>query len=86
MGKVLVDSSAMEMWRTKMQSVNSNCVDDIEKIENVIRSLNDSFQGDYESAFAESFTNYCNIIKESHNNMKDFSGFLDKIYEIMNNQ
>lgn len=86
MGKVYVDSSAMEVWRTKMQSVNSNCIDDINKIRGIIKSLPDSFQGNYEEAFSESFNKFCDIIEESHTNMKDFSGFLDKIYEVMSNQ
>lgn len=86
MGQVYVESTSMETWRARMQSVNSNCISDIDNIKSTISSLNDSFQGDYETAFSDSFNKFCDIIKESHNNMKDFSGFLDKIYEVMNNQ
>ncbi len=86
MAQVYADSDAMSGWKSQMQSVNSNCLDDIEKINSIISSLNDSFQGDFAEAFTESFTDFTNTIKESHSNMKDFSGFLDKIFEIMNNQ
>ena len=86
MGKVLVSSEAMSTWRTQMEKVNSDCITDIENITSIINRLNESFTGDYETAFSESFHKFCKSVKESHTNMKDFSAFLDKIYEVMSNQ
>jgi len=82
---VYVDTSAMTAWETKMKSINDDCVSDIEKIVSSIESLNSYFQGAYAESYEESFGNFTDKVKASHQALADFSGFLDTISEYMQN-
>lgn len=86
MATVYVDSNAMNDWKTQMNSINQECVTSIEKIESYIEELNSSFQGSYADLYDDSFSSFTKEVKNSHEAMKDFSGFLDAIVNVMNGQ
>ncbi len=86
MAQVYVDSSAMEDWKSQMEKINTDCIAAIEEIESSIKSLNSIFQGSYADSYTESFSSFTNKVKESHQAMSDFSGFLNTIVNVMNGQ
>lgn len=86
MAEVYVDTNAMSEWQSKMESINNNCISSIEEIESSIRSLNSSLQGSYADSYEESFSSFTKTVKQSHEAMSDFSGFLDSIVNVMNKQ
>lgn len=86
MAQVYVDSTAMEDWKSQMEKINNDCVASIEEIEAAIKSLTSSFQGSYADSYTDSFSSFTNKVKESHQAMSDFSGFLNTIVNIMNGQ
>lgn len=86
MAEVYVDTSALSDWKAQMETINRDCVTSIEEIENSVKSLNSSFQGSYAESYEESFSSFTNVVKQSHEAMSDFNGFLDSIVNVMNKQ
>lgn len=86
MGQVYVEDTAMADWKTRMQTINANCISSIEKIDTNINNLNSSFQGSYASMYEESFGGFTTSVKASHESLKDFSEFLDTVVNVMKNQ
>lgn len=86
MSKVYVDTDAMSQWKIQMESINKNCIDQIDKIDSAMNSLSSSFQGDYAEKFENSFGQYTKSVRNSHESLRSVEKFLDTIVEVMNNQ
>lgn len=86
MAQAYVDDSVMTEWKTQMDTINVNCLESIEGIENCLNNLNDSFRGDYASEYSESYTKFVKNVKSSHESLKNVEGFLDSIVDVMHNQ
>lgn len=86
MAQAYVDASVMTEWKTNMDTINVNCLESIEGIENCLNNLTDSFRGDYASEYAESYKSFLKNVKSSHENLKDVEKFLDTVVEVMQNQ
>jgi uncharacterized protein YukE len=86
MAQAYVDASVMGEWKTSMDSINVNCLEAIEGIENCLNNLNDSFRGDFASEYSESYSNFLKTVKSSHENLKNVESFLDTVVDVMNNQ
>ena len=86
MSKVYVETDAMASWKTEMEKINKNCIDNIDAIVSSMNGLNASFQGDYASKYEEAFGQYANKVKSSHESMRDIEKFLDTVVEVMKNQ
>lgn len=86
MAKGYVEDTVMNEWKTKMDTINVNCLESIEGIENCLNNLNDSFRGDYASEYSESYLNFIKNVKSSHESLKDVESFLDSVVDVMHNQ
>lgn len=86
MAKVYVETEAMASWKTEMEKINKDCIDNIDKIVQSMNSLNASFQGDFADKYEEAFGNYSKKVKSSHESMRDIEKFLDTIVEVMMKQ
>lgn len=86
MADVYVETEAMASWKTEMEKINKDCIENIENIVTSMNSLNSSFQGDYADKFEQAFGQYSNKVKNSHVSMRDIENFLDTIVEVMKNQ
>ena len=86
MSKVYVDPAAMSDWKTQMDKINQDCISSIEEINTAISKLNDSFQGDYATKYEESFGEFTNKVKSSHESLRNVETFLDTIVTVMENQ
>lgn len=86
MSKAYVNDSAMAEWKTKMDSINVNCLESIDGIETCLNSISDSFRGDYASDYTNSYKRFIQNVKSSHENLKDVEAFLDTIVDVMQNQ
>lgn len=86
MAEVYVDTEAMSSWKTDMEKINKDCIENIENIVKSMNGLNAVFQGDYADKFEQVFGQYSNKVKNSHESMRDIEKFLDTIVEVMKNQ
>lgn len=86
MAEVYVDTEAMASWKTEMEKINKDCIENIENIVKSMNGLNAVFQGDYADKFEQVFGQYSNKVKNSHESMRDIEKFLDTIVEVMKNQ
>ncbi len=86
MGKAYVETEAMASWKTEMEKINKDCIENIDNIVKSMNNLNASFQGDYADKYEQAFGQYSNKVKNSHESMRDIENFLDTIVEVMKNQ
>ena len=63
MAQVYVDDTTMTEWKTNMESINQNCITDIEGIETAISKLNENLRGDYAEQYESSITNFLKTAK-----------------------
>ncbi len=83
MASAYVEETAMADWKSQMDRINNECIDEIGRIESAVAKLPDSFKGDYAEKYDEAFGNYSNAVKASHEAMKQFDQFLDTIVAVM---
>lgn len=86
MGNVYVNSSSLSDWKTKLNTLNSTAVTDVENLSKYSNEISSSFKGDFADSYLEALTEFSSYVKSSHESMEDFDTFLDSIVEIMNNQ
>lgn len=86
MAQVYVKDSVMTEWKLKMDTINQNCITDIEGIESAIQKLNDFLRGDYAEQYESSIKSFLGKVKTSHEDLKNVENFLDEIVEVMQNQ
>lgn len=86
MSQVYADDTVMAEWKLNMDSINENCISDLEGIEGAIKKLDDSLRGDYAEQYESSITNFIKNAKTSHENLRDVENFLDQIVDVMKNQ
>lgn len=86
MAQVYADATVMAEWKTNMDTINQNCIIDIEGIESAIQKLNESLRGDYSEQYEASINNFLKNAKASHEDLRNVENFLDEIVEVMNNQ
>lgn len=86
MASAYIKTEAMASWKTEMDKINKDCVDNIDNIIKSMNTLNTSFQGEYADKYEQVFGQYSNKVKSSHESMRNLETFLDKIVEVMNNQ
>ena len=84
--QVYVETEAMASWKTEMEKINKNCIDNIDSIVSSMNSLSSSFQGAFADKYDISFENYTKKVKAGHESMRDIESFLDTIVEVMKNQ
>lgn len=83
MSKAYVEDTAMADWKTRIDTINKDCISEIESIEKSMNSLPDVFKGDYAEIYGQSFEEYTKSVKSSHESLQSFENFLDKIVEVM---
>lgn len=82
---VYVEPVALEGWKAQMQSINSECVSNLERIGSIIGSLNSSLDGTAANSFVNSINKFMTTAKDNHQKMSSVESFLDTVVEVMNN-
>lgn len=86
MSQVYADDTVMAEWKLNMDSINENCISDLESIESTIQKLDESLRGDYAEQYESSISNFIKSAKTSHESLRDVENFLDQIVDVMKNQ
>ncbi len=87
MEDIYVNSEAMIAWKDEMNTINTNCAEEVGKINGYINTLTSSyFKGDYADDFSDSITQFATTVQSAHTAMASVEGFLTAIVEEMNKE
>ena len=85
MSKAYIETDVLVSWKTQMESLNETCVQCLNNIDQYMKSLNSSYQGEYADMFEENFGNYTKKVISSHNDLANLESFLAIVVEVMEN-
>lgn len=83
MSKAYIETDVLTSWKSQMESLNETCVQCLNNINNHMKSLTSSYQGDYADKFEENFNNYTNNVINSHNDLAGLENFLNTVVGVM---
>jgi len=67
---VLVDLASVQQWRTQLDSINDESIEQLTRLLDTINSLEDSWQGNFSTGFIEDCGSMVKNAQNVHNNMK----------------
>ena len=67
---VLVDLASVQQWRTQLDSINDESIEQLARMLDTINSLEDSWQGNFSTGFIEDCGSMVKNAQNVHNNMK----------------
>lgn len=86
MSKAYIETDTLVSWKTQMESLNETCIQCLNNINQHMKSLNSSYQGEYADKFEENFGNYTKKVINSHNDLASLENFLATVVEVMEGQ
>lgn len=67
---VLVDLASVQQWRTQLDSINDESIEQLARMLDTVNSLEDSWQGNFATGFIEDCGSMVKNAQNVHNNMK----------------
>lgn len=81
-----INSEALLSWKTHMDSINADCINQLNSFKNDAQKLSGVWDGNASDAYIKRVDEYMNVAKIMHESMKDIERFLENVVNVSKNQ
>lgn len=81
-----VELNALEMWSSRMNSINTEAIEILNKLDSVVKNSEDCWVGTSASSFRKASDELISNAKRCHTNMSDLPKLLNTIASTMDSE
>lgn len=81
-----INSEALMSWKSSMESINSNCLDNLDSFKSDATKLTGSWTGESASSFERQVNACMQVAANMHESMKNIDSFLETVVITSQNQ